>query len=263
MNEKPLVEYRVEDGVGILVLSSPPANSYNHEMMKQLDSAILRAREDSGVYVLVLTGAGEKFFCAGADIHYLASIPPESRYLFVLHANETLNRLENTPKLVIAALNGHTVGGGLEIALAADIRIACGGAGKIGCPEVLLGVLPGIGGTQRLPRIAGKARALELLTTGRLLDFEEAQAIGLVNLILDKENFMLEVLNYARQFLPPNRAAKAVGAIKRAIQSGLEMSFHDALALERELLQQLFISEDAQEGISAYIEKRRPTFRGR
>src|SRR5690606_10100459 len=131
---RTLVEYETRDGLAILTLQDPPANTYTYEMMQQLDSAILRARMDESVYVIVLTGAGEKFFCAGASIQMLNTVTPTFKYYFCLHANETLNRLEQTPKLVIAALNGHTVGGGLEIAMAADFRIARRGAGKVGLP---------------------------------------------------------------------------------------------------------------------------------
>ncbi len=261
--ETRLVEYRVEEGIAIIELSDPPANTYTYEMMRQLDDAILRARFDDTVHVLVVTGAGDRFFCAGANIRMLAEVTPQYKYYFCLHANETLNRLENTPKLVIAALNGHTVGGGLEIALACDIRIARKDSGKIGLPEVSLGVLPGTGGTQRLARLLGKARALELMVTGRLMTYEEALEIGLVHHIFPSENFMAHVLNYARQFLPPRKASRAVGHIKRAVQSGWEMSFHDGLALERELQQLLFQSEDAREGLTAYVEKREPRFQGR
>ena len=261
--ETRLVEYRVEEGIAIIELSDPPANTYTYEMMRQLDDAILRARFDDTVHVLVVTGAGDRFFCAGANIRMLAEVTPQYKYYFCLHANETLNRLENTPKLVIAALNGHTVGGGLEIALACDIRIARKDSGKIGLPEVSLGVLPGTGGTQRLARLLGKARALELMVTGRLMTYEEALEIGLIHHIFPSENFMAHVLDYARQFLPPRKASRAVGHIKRAVQSGWEMSFHDGLALERELQQLLFQSEDAREGLTAYVEKREPRFQGR
>src|SRR5688572_30869215 len=150
-------------------------------MMQELDAAVLEARMDASVHVIVITGAGEKFFCAGANIGMLKDADPSFKYYFCLHANETMNRLEQTPKLVIAALNGHTVGGGLEVAMAADLRIARQGGGKIGLPEVALGVLPGTGGTQRFARLVGKARAIEMMATGRLMSFEDAHAIGLVN----------------------------------------------------------------------------------
>src|SRR6202165_6144255 len=163
---KQLVNYRAEGGVAVIELSDPPANTYTYEMNRQLDEAILKARMDNDVYVIALTGAGDKFFSAGANIKMLVSVDPTFKYYFCLHANETLLRLEHTPKLVIAALNGHCVGGGLEIAMAADLRIAREDAGRIGLPEVGLGVLPGTGGTQRLVRLLGKARALELMATG-------------------------------------------------------------------------------------------------
>src|SRR5881392_4524782 len=200
MTERSLVEYRIESCVAIVTLNDPPANTYSYEMMQQLDARILEARMDESVQVIVITGSGEKFFCAGANIQMLSSVTTEFKYYFCLHANETLARLEQTPKLVIAALNGHTVGGGLEIALAADLRLARRDAGKIGLPEVALGVLPGTGGTQRLARLVGKSRALELMATGRTFSFEEAEEIGLVNQVLDRDNFFEEVTAYAKQF---------------------------------------------------------------
>ena len=260
---EPLVNTRTQDGIAILELSDPPANTYSYEMMRQLDDAILAARFDDDVHVLVLRGAGDKFFCAGADIRRLTAMTPRTKYYFCLHANETLCRLEQTPKLVIAALNGHTVGGGLEVALACDIRLARRGGGKIGVPEVALGVLPGTGGTQRLVRLVGKSRALELMAAGQTFSFEEALPLGLVHQLLDSERFFDQVLDYAARFCPPNKAALAVGHIKRAVHSGAEMAFAEGLALERELQQRLFESEDAREGLSAYLEKRPPRFRGR
>jgi len=258
-----LVTYRTQGGVAIFELSDPPANTYTYEMMQELDQAILRARFDPEVHVILIRGAGDKFFCAGANISMLSKADPYFKYFFCLHANETLNRLEHTPKLVIAALNGHTVGGGLEIAMAADIRIAKKGAGKIGLPEVALGVLPGTGGTQRIARLIGKSKAIELMATGVTFDFEHAEKLGLVNQILEGDNFFDQVLEYAKSFCPPNRASRAVGRIKRSVQSGLEISFEQALAVERELQQQLFQGEDAKEGLNAYIEKRKPQFKGR
>jgi enoyl-CoA hydratase len=257
---KQMIDYRTEAGVAVITMTDPPANTYTYEMNRQLDEAILKARMDNDVYVIVLTGAGDKFFSAGANIKMLASVDPTFKYYFCLHANETLLRLEHTPKLVIAALNGHTVGGGLEIAMAADLRIARQDAGKIGLPEVNLGVLPGTGGTQRLSRLVGKSKAIELMVTGNTFTFEEAKEFGIINDIFDRENFMENIMEYARQFCPPNKAAKAVGHIKRSVQTGWELPMESALAIERELQALLFNSQDAKEGLNAYVDKRPATF---
>lgn len=262
----PLVEYRAENGVVFILLNDPPANTYSYEMMQQLDRMILAARMDESVQVIVLTGKGEKFFSAGANIQMLADVTPTFKYFFCLHANETLSRLEQTPKLVIAAINGHCVGGGLEVAMAADLRLARKGAGKMGLPEVSLGVLPGTGGTQRLTRLVGKSRAIELMASGELFDFERGEQLGIINHIFEAdsaENFMQQVTDYARRFTLPGKASQAVGRIKRAVQTGSEIPFESALALERELQQQLFQSEDAKEGLDAYVNKRKPQFKGK
>ncbi len=263
VEQKELLHYQVDNGIAILEMDDPPANTYTYEMMQQLDAAILRARMDESAHVIVLRGAGQKFFSAGASIPMLNKVDPQFKYYFCLHANETLSRLEQTPKLVIAALNGHTVGGGLEIALACDIRIAKQEAGKIGLPEVNLGVLPGTGGTQRLSRVIGRARALELMATGRTFSFEEALEFGLIHYVYDRDSFWDDVMAYARQFCPPNKASRAVGRIKRAVVTGSEVPFAEALGLERELQQLLFTSEDAKEGLAAYVEKRQPQFKGK
>jgi enoyl-CoA hydratase len=260
---KQLINYRADRGVAVIEMNDPPANTYTYEMNRQLDDAILKARMDNEVYVIVLTGAGYKFFSAGANIKMLASVDPTFKYFFCLHANETLLRLEHTPKLVIAALNGHTVGGGLEIAMSADIRIARRDAGKIGLPEVNLGVLPGTGGTQRLSRLVGKSKAIELMVTGNTFSFEEALELGIINDIYEREGFMENIMEYARQFCPPNKAAKAVGRIKRAVQTGWEIPMESALAVERENQQLLFQSEDAKEGLAAYVEKRPAEFKAK
>lgn len=261
--ERTLVNYTVTDGIAVIELTNPPANTYSYEMMRQLDEAILRARFDEDVHVLVLRGQGDKFFCAGADIAMLNAVTPTYKYYFCLHANETLIRLEQSPKLVIAALNGHTVGGGLEIALACDIRIARRNAGKVGLPEITLGVLPGTGGTQRLARALPKNKAIELMTEGKLISFEAAHGLGLINYIYEAENYWEQVMDYARSFCPPNKASKAVGRIKRSVQSGAEIALSEALAIERELQQLCFQSEDAKEGLAAYAEKRKGNFSGR
>jgi enoyl-CoA hydratase len=263
VEQKQLIKYDDDGGLGIIQMDDPPANTYTYEMMQQLDAAILRARMDENVHVIVLRGAGDKFFSAGASIPMLAKSDPTFKYYFCLHANETLSRLEQTPKLVIAALNGHTVGGGLEIAMACDIRIAKKEGGKIGLPEVNLGVLPGTGGTQRISRIIGRARSIELMATGRTFSFEEALEFGLIHYIYERESFWEDVVAYARQFCPPNKASRAVGRIKRAVVTGSEVGFAEALGIERELQQLLFTSEDAKEGLKAYVEKRQPEFKGK
>jgi len=192
--ERTLVRYTTTDGIAVIELTNPPANTYSYEMMRQLDEAILRARFDDDVHVIVMRGEGDKFFCAGAEISMLNAVTPSFKYYFCLHANETLIRLEQTPKLVIAAMNGHTVGGGLEIALSCDIRIARRNAGRVGLPEITLGVLPGTGGTQRLARALPKNKAIEFMTEGKLMSFEEAQELGLINYIYEPENYWEKVI---------------------------------------------------------------------
>src|SRR5438067_4437119 len=260
-----LVNTSKDDGVMVLELKNPPANTYSYEMMRELDAHVLDARMEESVHVLVLTGAGDKFFCAGADIEMLQKSAPYFKYNFCLHANETLCRLEQTPKLVIAALNGHCVGGGLEIALACDFRIARRQAGKIGLPEVSLGVLPGTGGTQRLARALGRSKAIELMAEGATVEVDEAKALGLVNVVLDvpADGFREAALAYARRFVPPAKASRAVGLIKRAVTTGLEVGLEQGLALERELQQRLFEGKDAAEGIAAYNARRTPQFTGK
>lgn len=258
--EQSLILYRVENGIAVIELNDPPANTYTYEMNRQIDDCILRARMDELVYVIVITGHGDKFFCAGANINALNAMDVTYKYYFCLHANETMLRLEHTPKLVIAAINGHCVGGGLEIAMACDLRVARKDAGKMGLPEVTLGVLPGTGGTQRLSRIVGKNKAIELMVTGATFSFEQGKDLGLINVILEREGFMEKAMEYARQFCPPDKAAKAVGLIKRAVQTGWELPLESGLALERELQQRLFTSADAKEGIAAYVEKRPAVF---
>jgi len=257
--------YAAGAGVALITLTNPPANGYSFEMMSDLDAAIVRARFDDSVQVIVIAGAGEKFFCAGADINYLGSLTPSKKYYFCLHANETLQRLERTPKLVIAALSGHCVGGGLEIALACDLRVARRGSGKCGLPEVNLGVLPGTGGTQRLARLVGRARAIELMASGRTFDYAEAERLGVVTHVreeADDASFLSAVLEFGASFTAPGKAAMSVGHIKAAVQVGVDLPLDAGLALERELQAKLFASADAREGISAYVEKRSPTFKG-
>lgn len=251
--------------VAVLSLNNAPANGYSHAMHRELDAHIVDIRFDAGIDVIVLRGAGEKFFCAGADINYLRSLSPEQKYAFCLHANETLLRMEHTPKLVIAALNGHCVGGGLEIALACDLRIGRASGDKpnlVGLPEVNLGVLPGTGGTQRLSRILGRAKALQWMVEGRNVSVEEAADAGLIHQVLPAEGWWEAVLAYAQSFCQPQRSATAVGLIKRAVLGGSDLPLESGLALERELQQRLFSGADAREGLAAFVEKRKPHFTG-
>jgi enoyl-CoA hydratase len=272
MTTAPQVIASRHEGVMVLELSNAPANTYSYEMMRELDAHVLEARMDESVHVLMLTGAPPadakkptEFFCAGADIKMLEGANSYFKYNFCLHANETLCRLEQTPKLVIAAINGHCVGGGLEVALACDVRVARRDAGKIGLPEVTLGVLPGTGGTQRLARALGRAKAIEMIAEAATFSVEEAKALGLVNQVLDAPagEFRGAALAYARKFVPPAKAARAVGLVKRAVTTGLEVGLEQGLALERELQQRLFEGKDAAEGIAAYNARRTPKFTGK
>lgn len=260
------VTWQEGQGIALVTLTNPPANGYSHEMMCDLDEAILRFRFDPNLHVLVLAGEGERFFCAGADIEMLHEADPAFKYMFCLHANETLLRLEHTPKLTIAAIGGHCVGGGLEVALACDLRVARRASGKCGLPEVKLGVLPGTGGTQRLARALGKAKSIELMATGDLMSFDEAETAGLLNRQLDAEDeasFLEQVCEWALTMAPPKGASMSVGLMKRAVQSGIDLPLEAGLALERELQARLFASEDAREGIASFVEKRPPQFKGR
>jgi len=261
-----LVSHSTERGVALITLNDPPVNAYTHEMMKELDEAILEARFDPDVHVIVLTGTGDKYFCCGANIDMLRAADPTFKYYFCLHANETLRRLEETPKLSIAALGGHCVGGGLEVAMACDIRIAWRGHGKIGLPEVNLGVLPGTGGTQRLTRLVGKAHAMQMIIEEENFDQAKALEWGILNYLWEaptRQDFDSQVQEYAHRFTPPGKASLAVGRIKRAVQAAQELPIDQGLALERELQAELFGSDDAQEGLAAYCEKRSPVFKAR
>ncbi len=261
-----LVDYATDKGVALLTLTDPPVNALTHEMFKELDGCILEARFDDDVHVVVVTGHGDKYFSAGANANMLKEADETFKYYFCLHANETLLRLENTPKLVIAAINGHCVAGGFELALACDLRIARSGAHQIGLPDLGMGVLPATGGTQRLVRIAGKSRAMELLVEGQTVGVDQALSLGLVNKAWEAgthDAFVQRVLGYAHEFCPPGRAAAAVGLVKLAAQAADETSLEQGIALERELQQRLVATADAKEGLAAYAQKRKAVFRGR
>lgn len=279
-DEQNRVQYRKEGPVAILTLTDEALNGYTFKMFRDLDRCILQARFDPEVQVILIVGDGEHF-CAGANIKMLEAADAESKYYFCLHANETLLRLEHTPKLVIAAINGHCVGGGFEIALACDLRIARKGSGKIGLPEVNLGVLPGTGGTQRLTRLLGGAKALQMMIDGTTFSTEEAESLGLIHMQLGdaveeekngkirkrpgltRTQFLEAVIAKAQTYCAPDKAGMAVGHIKRAVQSGGELPLEAGLVLERELQAKLFSSADADEGLGAFVEKRKARFNNR
>src|SRR5919202_349745 len=174
------VSYARQDAVGVITLDRPPANSYDKGFLDELDGAIDAARWDADAKAIVVRSASEKFFSAGADVAWFAKASVEEQHLFVIHANEVMGKFERTPKVVVAAINGHCLGGGLEIAMSCDFRIAADGQYRIGLPEVTLGLLPGTGGTQRLPRLIGKQKALDLMLRGTALSPSEALALGIV-----------------------------------------------------------------------------------
>ena len=254
------VQTKVADHVGWIEINKPKANTYDLAMMAELDQAIEELRFDDNARAIVLTSKLPGFFSAGADIEMLKRSAPDFKAMFCLHCQETLDKFAKTPKIVIAGINGHCVGGGLEIALACDLRMMAKDSGKIGLPEVTLGVLPGTGGTQRLPRLVGASRALDMMITGRLLSPDEAQSIGLVNHVYPKESFAADLQNYAKALA--HGPSKAVSLIKRSVMEGIELPLTGGLALERELQNRLFVTDDAKEGISAFIEKRKPSFKG-
>ena len=264
-NKPVLVRSEKHGNVLRILLQAPPANCYSYEMMSQLDAIVLQARFDPEVEVIVLTGSGDKFFCAGADIGMLKEADPVFKYQFCLHANETLLRLEHTSKIVIGAINGHCVGGGLEVAMACDLRYAMSGSYKLGLPEMKLGVLPGTGGTARLTRLLGKAEAMELMFHSAMLTPQEALAKGLLQRVVSAksvEDFQNKIMEIAQGLTSPAQASLAGGLIKRSVQSGADLGLEQHLALERELQQRLFTSHDAKEGIRSYLEKRSPEFKG-
>ena len=254
------IRTHTDDHVGYIEIGKPKANTYDLAMMREFDEAVEEYRFDDHARVIVLSSAVPGFFSAGADIEMLKQSQPDFKAMFCLHCQETLDKFAKTPKIVIAAIDGHCVGGGLEIALSCDLRMMAKDSGKIGLPEVTLGVLPGTGGTQRLPRLIGASRALDMMITGKLLTPDEALAIGLVNYVYPKESFAKDVQAYASALA--HGPVRAVSLIKRSVMEGIEMPLTAGLALERELQNRLFVTEDAKEGLTAFVEKRKPTFKG-
>jgi enoyl-CoA hydratase/carnithine racemase len=255
------VRLEKQDAIGHIVLDRPPANSYDRAFMDELDAAIEEARRDDGVRAIVVRSASEKFFSAGADVSVFAKSDFDAKNAFVVCANEAMSKLESTPKVVIAAINGHCLGGGLEIALCCDFRIAAEGGYKIGLPEVTLGLLPGTGGTQRLPRLIGRQKALEMMLRGTTLSPQAARDAGIVDELVPAADLVAIAVARARSFA--DGPSYAVGQIKLATVRGYGLTLEEGLAIEREALVRLFKSEDMREGVTAFLEKRKPEFKGR
>jgi len=255
------VRLEKQDSIGHIVLDRPPANSYDKTFMEELDAAIEEARRDDAVKALLLRSANERFFSAGADVSVFAKSDLDAQNAFVVCANEAIGKFESTPKVVVAAINGHCLGGGLEIALCCDFRIAAEGSYRIGLPEVTLGLLPGTGGTQRLPRLIGRQKALDLMLRGTTLPPQEALAAGIVDQVVPAGELLDRALERARIYA--TGPTFAIGRIKQAAVQGFGMRLDEGLRLERELLIQLFKSEDAREGVTAFVEKRKPNYTGK
>jgi enoyl-CoA hydratase/carnithine racemase len=251
------VTYDSHGSHGTITLDKPPANSYDIEFMRELAAAIDKADEDTSARVIVLRSASEKFFSAGADVKRFLANDVDTNMDMIRLAHEALAGIAKSPKLFVAYLAGHALGGGLEMALACDIRYAAEGSYRLGTPEVTLGLLPGNGGTQRLPRLIGVGPAIELLTTGRQLTPQEAQQLGLVSQLFDSDEAFESHLQRLAT-LPP----LALAEIKRAVYDGIEKPLAGGLELERELIEKLFRSKDANEGLTAFSEKRTPEFVG-
>jgi enoyl-CoA hydratase/carnithine racemase len=251
------VTFSADGAVGTILLDNPPANSYDIQFMLDLADTIGEANSHDAVRVVVVRSASEKFFSAGADVKRFLANDTGANMEMIALAHEALASIARSPKLFVAWIAGHALGGGLEIALACDLRYAAEGRYRLGTPEVTLGLLPGNGGTQRLPRIIGRGPALDLLLTGRQIDPAEAQRLGIVSgLFASEDDFAAHVERLAAG--PP----LAVANIKRAVYQGLDTTLEEGLTLERELVEQLFRSADANEGLTAFSEKRTPTFTG-
>lgn len=251
-----------QDGVGIITMDRPPANSYDTGFARELSSAIDDVRTDDELGAVVLRSASEKFFSAGADLGAFRANTPRQRSMTVLIMHEALRKMENTPLIFIAEITGHALGGGLEISLACDLRFAALGDYRMGLPETNLGLFPANGGTQRLPRLVGKSRGLELIVKARTFSPEGAEKLGIVDrLFASSAECRQRTLEYAAELAAGPR--EAIGHAKITTTLGFDAPLDLGNALEREAIGSVFASEDAAEGISAFLEKRKPDFKGR
>ncbi len=253
-------ELSEEDSVGIIRLNRPPVNAFNLDMAKEFDDLLDEIAKREGIRVIVITG-NKKIFSAGADISLISH--SEWSYLreLVEVGQRAFHKMENMPKIVIAVIEGHCMGGAMEFALACDRRFMAIGEGRIGLPEVKLGLMPAWGTTYRLPRLIGKSKALDLMIRGTLLDAEEAKAIGLVDEIFPQEQAMTKAMEYARSIA--NGATFAMGRIKKCINGGFDLSFSESMRLECDSQGEVFATQDCKEGTRAFLEKRNPKFMGR
>ncbi len=249
---------QTEGRVLTISLNRPPTNPLNGEFGLELFNAFSEAEQMDGITVVIITSALEKAFIAGADIKEMMSMNMDEFYAFGKLLQDANNLLSGMKKVVIAAINGHALGGGCELAMACDYRLMTSGKALIGLPEAGLGVIPGAGGTQRLPRLVGVSRALDMMLTGKVIGPEEALAIGLVDRLIEPENFMSEVMAFAQKLA--SGAGKAMGYIKVAVHEGIELPLEQALAVERKYSQENRSTHDAQEGLTAFAEKRKPNF---
>jgi enoyl-CoA hydratase/carnithine racemase len=256
------VRLEKEGSVGIITLDRPPANSYDYGFLRELAGAVDDARFDDDVRAVVVASASERFFSAGADVSAFQAGSGNQRAMTALLAHEVFRKFENSPLIFVAAIAGHALGGGLELALACDRRLAARGSYRIGLPEVSLGLFPGSGGTQRLPRLVGLSRGLDLIATARTFGPEEARELGVVDeLHEDAAACRAAAVDYcARLAAGP---AEAIGRAKVATTLGFDAPLDLGLAIEREAIARIFVSDDAQEGIAAFNEKRSPQFKGR
>jgi enoyl-CoA hydratase/carnithine racemase len=253
------VTFTNEGPIGFITLDSPPANSYDLAFMTEFSNAVDEALGGE-TRVVIVQSANPKFFSAGADIKRFVEGDVDANMEMIRVSQAAFRRMAAAPQVFIAYIAGHALGGGLEITLACDIRLAATGRYKLGLPEVTLGLLPGNGGTQRLPRLIGPSRALELLITGRTFGVEEAQAMGLVAAVYDADTAEGQVREYAERLA--GGPALAIAAIKRCVYEGGQKTLDEGLALEAELMERLFRSKDADEGLHAFVEKRQPEFVG-
>jgi enoyl-CoA hydratase len=255
------ISLSVEEGIAILKVNRPKVlNALNRATLLEIQRALKELEKDPGVRVLIITGEGEKAFVAGADISEMAPMNPKEALEFSKLGHETLSLLEEFPCPVIAAVNGYALGGGLELVLACDIILASENA-RLGLPEVTLGICPGFGGTQRLPRLIGKARAKELIFTGEMIDAKKAYEYGIVNKVVPQDKLLDEAKEIARKIA--KNGPLAVRTAKRLVEMGLETSLRNGEAMEMEAWANLFATEDQKEGMKAFLEKRKPEFKAR